>query len=330
MRKLLLPLLVVASLAAVGAAAGSTSTTVTISKTGYTPTAVTISTGDAVIFKNTDTVAHTVVLTPTTGVNCGGAVPLAIPAGQSATCTFSSAGKFKFSDPASKKKAFRGTITVTPPLVSSVTATPKNVLYGHTSTIAGKVASGQSGQSVQISAQGCTGTSTVVATVTTTAGGAFSYQAQPVDNTSYTLSSQGLTSSISIGVKPRLHLAKIGGSPLQAAGLCCPELPGHARDLPALPLGPQALGGGQACQVPHGRDQAQPDRDHVGEVPLGHQGAPARACQSRPEAGPSLLPARPQQHDSQLKRRRGGEPGRPGSPPPMVPRWYGGSSLGPP
>ena len=210
MRKLLLPLLVVASLAAVGAAAGSTSTTVTISKTGYTPTAVTISTGDAVIFKNTDTVAHTVVLTPTTGVNCGGAVPLAIPAGQSATCTFSSAGKFKFSDPASKKKAFRGTITVTPPLVSSVTATPKNVLYGHTSTIAGKVASGQSGQSVQISAQGCTGTSTVVATVTTTAGGAFSYQAQPVDNTSYTLSSQGLTSSISIGVKPRLHLAKIG------------------------------------------------------------------------------------------------------------------------
>jgi plastocyanin len=210
MRKLLLPLLVVVSLAAVGAAAGSTSKTVTISKTGYTPTAVTITTGDAVIFKNTDTVAHTLVLSPTTGVNCGGAVPLAIPAGQSATCTFSSAGKFKFSDPASKKKAFRGTITVTPPLVSSVTATPKNVLYGHTSTIAGKVASGQSGQSVQISEQGCRGTSTVAATVTTTAGGAFSYQAQPVDNTSYTLSSQGLTSSISIGVKPRLHLAKIG------------------------------------------------------------------------------------------------------------------------
>jgi len=211
MRKLLLPLLVVVSLAAVGAAAGSTSKTVTISKTGYTPSAVTISTGDAVIFKNTDTVAHTVVLTPTTGVNCGGAVPLAIPAGQSANCTFSSAGKFKFSDPASKKKAFRGTITVTPPLVSSLTATPKSVVYGHTSTLAGKLASGQSGQSVQIGAQGCTETtSTVVATVTTTAGGAFSYQAQPVDNTSYTLSSNGATSTISIGVKPRLHLAKIG------------------------------------------------------------------------------------------------------------------------
>ena len=50
----------------------------------------------------------------------------------------------------------------------------------------------------------------MVATVTTTAGGAFSYQAKPEDNTVYTLSNKGLTSSISIGVKPRLHLGKIG------------------------------------------------------------------------------------------------------------------------
>ena len=130
---------------------------------------------------------------------------------QSASCTFSSAGKFKFSDPASNKKAFKGTITVTPPLVSSLTATPKSVVYGHTSTLAGKLASGQSGQSVQIGHRGgLRPTSTVVATVTTTAGGAFSYPAQPTDNTSYTLSSKGATSSVSVGVKPRLQLGKIG------------------------------------------------------------------------------------------------------------------------
>ena len=55
MRKLLVPLLAVVSLAAVGAA-GAASKTVTISNTGYTPTAVSITTGDSVVFKNADSV----------------------------------------------------------------------------------------------------------------------------------------------------------------------------------------------------------------------------------------------------------------------------------
>src|SRR4051794_19969577 len=98
MRKLLLVLLAVAVLAAVGAAAdrarpaAAASQTITISKTGYKPTAVSIFTGDTVVFANSDTVAHTVIFKPTTGVKCP-ASPLVVPAGQSATCTFSSAGK---------------------------------------------------------------------------------------------------------------------------------------------------------------------------------------------------------------------------------------------
>jgi plastocyanin len=210
MRKLLVPLLVVASLAAAGSAAGKTSKTVTISHTGYTPTAVSIVTGDAVIFKDTDTVAHTVNFNSTTGMQCTSAVPLVIPAGQSASCTFSSAGKFKFSDAANSGKKFRGTITVTKPLVSSLTVTPKAVVYGGQSTLAGKLASGQSGQSVQVHAQACGETkSTLVATVTTTAGGAFRYAAQPVKKTAYTLSNKGLTAAASVGVKPSLLLSRV-------------------------------------------------------------------------------------------------------------------------
>jgi plastocyanin len=198
-------------LAAAGAAAGATSKTVTISHTGYTPTAVAITTGDTVVFKNTDTVAHTVAFNSTTGMHCSATVPLVIAAGKSADCTFSTAGNFKFSDPASNKKAFKGTITVAGPLVSSLTVKPKTITYGRTSTISGTLVSGQSGQAVQIRAQGCKDTkSSIVATVTTTAGGAFSYQAQPSNNTSYTLSSKGLTATTSVGVKPRLQLAKIG------------------------------------------------------------------------------------------------------------------------
>jgi len=212
MRKLLFSLLAVVSLVAVGAAAGSTTKTVTISHTGYSPTAVSITTGDTVVFKNADSVSHTVDFDSTTGVHCTAAVPLVIQAGGSASCTFSSAGKFKFSDAASNKKAFKGTITVTPPLASSLTATPSVVTYGHTSTLAGKLASGQSGQMVSIHAQPCNAPGTSVGSVTTTTGGAFTYQAQPSKNTTYVFSIKGSssTSTIPVSVKPRVHLTKIG------------------------------------------------------------------------------------------------------------------------
>jgi plastocyanin len=212
MRKLLVPLFAVVALVVAGAAAGKTTTTVTISKTGYTPTAVSITTGDAVAFKNTDTVAHTVKLSPTTGLNCSAAVPLVIAAGQSADCTFPNAGNFKFSDPANNKKAFRGTITVSPPLVSSFKATPKTVPYGGKSALAGKLVSGQAGQNVQVLAQECGATkSSKVATVATTAGGAFSYSAQPSKRTAYSVSSQGVTSSaVTVNVMPSMLLSKLG------------------------------------------------------------------------------------------------------------------------
>ena len=210
MRKLLIFPIAVLALVLAGSAAGKVTETVTITKNGYTPKAVTITTDDAVLFKNTDTVAHTVAFSPTTGVNCGGTLPLAIPAGQSATCTFSNAGKYRFSDPANNKKAFKGTVTVTPPLASNLTVKPNPVTYGRKTTISGTVASGQSGQQVQIRSEACNEAPTGEATVTTTSGGAFSYQAQPLKNTVYTLSSKGLTSSVTVGVKPRMHLAKIG------------------------------------------------------------------------------------------------------------------------
>ena len=186
MRKLLVPLLAVAALAAAGVAAGGSSKTVTISKTGYTPTAVSITTGDAVLFKNTDTVAHTVKLSSTSGVQCTAAVPLVIAASGSGSCTFSSAGKFNFS------------------------VTPKAVVYGGKSMLSGKLASGQSGQQVKVQALACGETkSKAVATVMTTTGGAFSYQAQPSKKTAYTLSNKGLTAGAAVAVAPSLQLSKV-------------------------------------------------------------------------------------------------------------------------
>jgi plastocyanin len=218
MRKLLVLLLTVVSLATAGAtanqarSAATASQTVTISTTGYKPTAVSLAVGDSVVFKNSDKVAHTVDFKQTTGLHCSAALPLAVPAGQSASCTFSSTGKFTFSDPAKKGKNFRGTITVSPPLTSGpVTVTPKNVVYGRKSTLAGTLATQQAGQSVQVVATECgTTTSKLVSTVTTTTGGKFTYAAQPLKKTAYAVKVKNSTSSaVTANVMPRLVLRKV-------------------------------------------------------------------------------------------------------------------------
>ena len=217
MRKLPLLLLAAAFLAAAVATADRASTaatasqTVTITHTGYKPTSVSIAVGDAVAFSNVDTVAHTVDFKSTTGMHCGVALPLVLQAGQSASCTFSSTGKFNFSDPANKGKGFHGTVTVGTALVSSITVSPKAVVYGRKTTLAGTLASQQAGQSLQVLAQPCgASTPSPLATVTTTTGGVFSYVAQPSMQTAYTVKSKNLTSSAAtVGVKPRLRLAKV-------------------------------------------------------------------------------------------------------------------------
>jgi hypothetical protein len=95
--------------------------------------------------------------------------------------------------------------------VSSFTLTPKTVVYGRRTTLAGVLASQQAGQSLQVLAQQCgTTASSPLATVTTAAGGAFSYRAQPLKKTAYTVKARNLTSSaLTVKVKPRLRLGKV-------------------------------------------------------------------------------------------------------------------------
>jgi hypothetical protein len=135
-----------------------------------------------------------------------------IAAGQSASCTFTTAGKYNFSDPAHKGNKFRGTITVvTSPTSGPLTLTPKSVVYGRKSSLAGTLASKLSGQSVQIQGTECgTTTSKLLTTVTTTTGGKFSYTATPLKKTAYTAKVKGSTSPAStLEVQPRLQLGKI-------------------------------------------------------------------------------------------------------------------------
>ena len=217
MRKLLLLFLAVSSLAAASTVAemakpaAAATKTVNITHTGYTPTSVAIEVGDTVVFTNSDTVAHTVRFNPTTGISCDRVIPLVLQPGQSASCTFSSAGTVNFSDPANKAKGFRGTIVVGKAPALSLAVAPKVVVYGRKVTLSGTLASQQVGQSLQVLAQECgQSASTRIANVTTTTGGAYSYQAQPLKNTVYTVKFKNATSNTgTVKVSPRLRLGKV-------------------------------------------------------------------------------------------------------------------------
>ncbi|MFL5960160.1 MAG: hypothetical protein ACJ75G_07865 [Gaiellaceae bacterium] len=217
MRKPLLLLIAVASLTTAGALAGrarpaaTASRTVKITHTGYVPTSVSIVTGEAVDFVDTDTVAHTVSFKTTTGMRCSLPLPLVLQPATSATCTFSTAGKFNFFDPVSKGKDFRGTVSVGQPLTATLTVTPKAIVYGRKVTLAGALVSQQAGQSLQVVAQECgASASTQLGTVTTGTDGAFSFSTQPAKQTAYTVTSKNLTSGAAIvKVLPRLRLGKI-------------------------------------------------------------------------------------------------------------------------
>jgi len=218
MRKPLLFLLAVVVLAAAGAAAkqarsaAAASQTVTISATGYKPTAVSINLGDTVVFDNKDTVAHTVQFKQSTGFHCSSTFPFVIAPGQSGNCTFVTVGKYTFSDPAHKGNKFRGTVTVSMALTSGpLTLSPKSVVYGRKSTLTGTLASKQSGQSVQIQGTECgTTASKLLATVTTTTGGKFSYAASPLKKTAYSAKLKNATSpAATAGVQPHLQLKKV-------------------------------------------------------------------------------------------------------------------------
>ncbi len=82
---------------------------------------------------------------------------------------------------------------------------------GHTSTLAGTLASAQSGTSVQIDATECgTTTPKLLTTVTTVAGGKFNYAAAPLKKTAYTAQIKGSASPAATAqVQPHLQLKKL-------------------------------------------------------------------------------------------------------------------------
>jgi plastocyanin len=215
MRKPMLIVIAIASLAIAGAAIAKT-VAVTITKNGYVPKAVSIAAGDTVQFTNADTVAHQIVVKPTTGVTCVPA-PLVLQPAQSGTCTFQATGKFTYSDPNLKGNTFRGTVTVgsapAPPAADTLTlaAKPRLVIYGARVTLSGTLSNQKTGENVDVLAKPCgQSAATRVTRVQTTTGGAYTTVVRPLKNTAYTVKVKSTTSpSVTARVRPRLRLRKL-------------------------------------------------------------------------------------------------------------------------
>lgn len=209
MRKLLL-LALATALVAVGTAAART-VAVTITKNGVVPKSTAIVPNDVVQFTNSDTVAHQVTFQKTTGVTCSPS-PLVLQPGAAGSCTFKSTGNFNYSDPNTRGNTFRGTVTVAAAAGSlSVSAKPVLVTYGSQTVLAGTLSTKQVGANVDVLAQPCGApASTKMATVQTTAGGAYTATVKPMMRTAYTTKSTSMTSSvISVRVRPRLRLVRV-------------------------------------------------------------------------------------------------------------------------
>jgi hypothetical protein len=186
---------------------------VTITTGGYVSGALSLTVGDTVTFTNADTVVHEIEFKPTTGYTCT-ITPLVVQPSASQSCTFTTATAYTYSDPKEKGPAFRGTITVSAPVVPSATlaASASVVRYGNRITLSGKVVPAVAGTPVDILAlEHGESAYAKVATVATTGAGAFSLDVVPQLRTTYRAAfvnaGRTITSSEAvIQVRPRVGL----------------------------------------------------------------------------------------------------------------------------
>jgi plastocyanin len=200
------------STAVVGAAlvlaapASSATTTVQIKSTGFVPATVTINQDDSVTWTNVDTKDHQVV------ANGGSFASPILAKGKSYTHTFRSGGTFRYHD--GLHPTLKGTITVrgAPPQVTLAVSAPV-VKFGAQVTLSGVVSNKRTGETVTLTALpfGET-TKQVIATLQTTTGGAFSFNATPQLNTTYQVQWKGAESSVVVQVQPLIKLPFVSRS----------------------------------------------------------------------------------------------------------------------
>jgi plastocyanin len=212
MRKLILALAAVLSLAVAGPAGAATTKVVNIYGSTFSPKSATITEGDTVTWVNKDNANHQVL------ADKGQFVSPILRPGQKYSFTFNAAGTYTYKDELNRKLA--GTVTVKglPPTLTFA-ASSQYVVFGDKVTLSGQVSSHKGGESVTIYYQPYPQPNLIErATVLTSADGTFSFIVSPQIATSYQAAWKGAYATpTSIQVQPKVTLGRNSGWIIHAA-----------------------------------------------------------------------------------------------------------------
>ena len=211
MRKLILALAAVLTLAVAGPA-GAATKTINIFGSGFSPASATITEGDTVTWVNRDNANHQIL------ADKGQFVSPILRPNQKYSFTFNAAGTYTYKDELNRKLA--GTVTVKglPPTLTFA-ASSQYVVFGDKVTLSGTVSNHKAGESVTIYYQPYPQPNLIErATVLTGTGGTFSFIVSPQIATSYQAAWKGAYATpTSIQVQPKVTLGRNNGWIIHAA-----------------------------------------------------------------------------------------------------------------
>jgi plastocyanin len=186
------------------AAIGPPTTTVQITKNGFTPKTITVTAGDTVTWHNSDTKSHQVV------ADNGSFASPVLAAGQSYSYTAGKAGTFKYKD--TYATSHTGTVTVkAPPASLTLGSSLSTVIYGSATQLNGQVSNQLSNQPVTLSAQQYGKSVQSVQSTTTQSSGTFIFGVTPTISTTYTAHYTTSNSNpITVNVAPRVGFGRSG------------------------------------------------------------------------------------------------------------------------
>jgi plastocyanin len=201
--------LMIASLAGVAAllcatVVGAATTTVQITKNGFTPKSITVTAGDTVTWHNADSHTHQVV------ADNGSFASPALAANASWSYTASKSGKFAYRD--AYATTHRGTLIVNaPPATLSLTPALGTVIYGSSTAVNGTVSNAVANEAVTLTSQAYGKSVQSVASTTTTTGGTFFFGVTPTIQTTYTAHYRSSNSTpVTVNVAPRVGFGQSG------------------------------------------------------------------------------------------------------------------------
>jgi plastocyanin len=213
MRKLILALAAVATLAVAGPAGAATTKTVNIFGSGFSPKTTTITQGDTVTWVNRDNTNHQLLADKAQFVSA------ILKPKQSFSFTFNAAGTYTYKD--ELHPTLRGTVAVKglPPTLT-LAATSQFIVYGDKVTLSGVMSNHKGGESVTIFYQPYPQPNFIQrATLLTAADGSFSFIVAPQILTTYQASWKGaFATPTTVQVQPKLTLGRNSGWIIHASG----------------------------------------------------------------------------------------------------------------